>query len=112
LVSPEQRPAHQSAAQRPQHGALGCGRRRFHRPCRGTPAGAELPDEQIVLLEAQEVGFGSSGRNAGFAIDLPHDIGADDYIGDIGVARTTLKLNLSGQSFSRNWWSATRSIAR
>lgn len=58
-----------------------------------------FPDEQIVLLEAQEVGFGSSGRNAGFAIDLPHDIGADDYIGDIGVARTTLKLNLSGQSF-------------
>ncbi len=58
-----------------------------------------FPDEQIVLLEAQEVGFGSSGRNAGFAIDLPHDIGADDYIGDIGVARTTLKLNLSGQSY-------------
>ena len=58
-----------------------------------------FPDDQIVLLEAQEVGFGSSGRNAGFAIDLPHDIGADDYIGDIAIARTTLKLNLSGQSF-------------
>ncbi|MBI6899591.1 FAD-binding oxidoreductase [Pseudomonas putida] len=58
-----------------------------------------FPDEQVVLLEAQEVGYGSSGRNAGFAIDLPHDIGAEDYIGDIGVARNTLKLNLSGQSF-------------
>ncbi|MBI6925340.1 MULTISPECIES: FAD-binding oxidoreductase [Pseudomonas] len=58
-----------------------------------------FPDDQVVLLEAQEVGFGSSGRNAGFAIDLPHDIGADDYIGDIAIARTTLKLNLSGQSF-------------
>ncbi len=60
---------------------------------------SNFPDEQIVLVEAQEVGFGTAGRNAGFAIDLPHDIGAEDYIGDIGVARTTLKLNLSGQSY-------------
>lgn len=56
------------------------------------------PDEEIVLVEAQQVGYGSSGRNAGFAIDLPHDIGADDYIGDIDVAKTVLKLNLSGQA--------------
>lgn len=56
------------------------------------------PEQQIVLIEAQEVGYGSSGRNAGFAIDLPHDIGAEDYIGDIATARTVLKLNLSGQS--------------
>ena len=57
-----------------------------------------FPDEEIVLVEAQEVGFGTSGRNAGFAIDLPHDIGADDYIGDIATARIALKLNLAGQS--------------
>lgn len=57
-----------------------------------------FPDEEIVLIEAQEVGFGSSGRNAGFAIDLPHDIGADDYIGDIKTANISLKLNLAGQT--------------
>ncbi len=57
-----------------------------------------FPDDEIVLVDAQEVGFGSSGRNAGFAIDLPHDIGADDYIGDIDVARMSLKLNLTGQT--------------
>lgn len=57
-----------------------------------------FPSDQIVLIEAQEVGLGSSGRNAGFAIDLPHDIGADDYIGDIGIAKTTMKLNLFGQN--------------
>lgn len=57
-----------------------------------------FPDEEIVLIEAQEVGFGPSGRNAGFAIDLPHDIGADDYIGDIDTAKITMKLNLTGQS--------------
>ncbi|MCA3922772.1 FAD-binding oxidoreductase, partial [Burkholderia sp.] len=34
-------------------------------------------------------------------IDLPHDIGADDYIGDIPTARTTLKLNVLGQTILR-----------
>jgi glycine/D-amino acid oxidase-like deaminating enzyme len=57
-----------------------------------------FPNEEIVLIDAQEVGFGTSGRNAGFAIDLPHDIGADDYIGDIAIARSTLKLNRLGQT--------------
>jgi len=57
-----------------------------------------FPHDGIVLIEAQEVGFGSSGRNAGFAIDLPHDIGADDYIGDIATAKISLKLNLLGQT--------------
>jgi len=56
-----------------------------------------FPHDEIVLVEAQEVGFGTSGRNAGFAIDLPHDIGAEDYIGDIDIAKTILKLNLGGQ---------------
>lgn len=60
-----------------------------------------FPGDEIVLIEAQEVGFGTSGRNAGFAIDLPHDIGAEDYIGDIGIAKTTLKLNLMGQNLLR-----------
>ena len=59
-------------------------------------------NEEIVLVEAQEIGFGTSGRNAGFAIDLPHDIGAEDYIGDLDVAKTTLKLNLLGQSILRS----------
>jgi len=58
-----------------------------------------FPNDEIVLIEAQEVGFGTSGRNAGFAIDLPHDIGAEDYIGDIDAAKTVLKLNLGGQSY-------------
>ncbi len=60
-----------------------------------------FPDDEVILVEAQEVGLGPAGRNAGFAIDLPHDIGAEDYIGDIGIARTVLKLNLSGQAYLR-----------
>lgn len=57
-----------------------------------------FPNDEIVLLEAQEVGFGASGRNSGFAIDLPHDIGAPDYIGDPVTARMNLKLNLFAQN--------------
>ncbi|MFR0692740.1 NAD(P)/FAD-dependent oxidoreductase [Enterobacterales bacterium AE_CKDN230030158-1A_HGKHYDSX7] len=61
-----------------------------------------FPLDEIVLVEAQAVGFGTSGRNAGFAIDLPHDIGAEDYIGDIATARTSLKLNLMGQDLLKD----------
>lgn len=62
----------------------------------------KFPDEEIVLIEAQEVGFGTAGRNAGFAIDLPHDIGAEDYIGDIGTAKISLRLNLTGQNYLKD----------
>ena len=35
------------------------------------------PDDHVVLLEAHEAGEGASGRNSGFAIDLPHNVGGD-----------------------------------
>ena len=31
------------------------------------------PTQSVALLEAQQVGEGAHGRNAGFAIDLPHN---------------------------------------
>ncbi len=34
------------------------------------------PDDKVILLEAHEVGEGASGRNSGFAIDLPHNVGS------------------------------------
>ena len=34
------------------------------------------PDDKVVLIEAQEAGEGASGRNSGFAIDLPHNVGS------------------------------------
>ena len=34
------------------------------------------PNDRIVLLEAREVGENASGRNSGFAIDLPHNVGS------------------------------------
>jgi glycine/D-amino acid oxidase-like deaminating enzyme len=34
------------------------------------------PDDRIALIEAGEVGENASGRNSGFAIDLPHNVGS------------------------------------
>ncbi len=34
------------------------------------------PDDRIILIEAGEVGENASGRNSGFAIDLPHNVGS------------------------------------
>ncbi|MDH4612633.1 FAD-dependent oxidoreductase [Pseudomonas sp. BN102] len=31
-----------------------------------------LPQSRIVLVDAQRIGYGASGRNSGFVIDLPH----------------------------------------
>ena len=39
------------------------------------------PDDRIVVLEAHEAAEGASGRNSGFAIDLPHNVG----VGGVGV---------------------------
>ena len=33
---------------------------------------AHRPDWRIILVEAQRVGDGASGRNSGFVVDLPH----------------------------------------
>ena len=34
------------------------------------------PDQHVVLIEAGAVGENASGRNSGFAIDLPHNVGS------------------------------------
>ena len=34
------------------------------------------PEDRIVLIEAHEAGENASGRNSGFAIDLPHNTGS------------------------------------
>lgn len=39
------------------------------------------PDDRIVLLEASLVADGPAGRNSGFMIDLPHDLGSANYTG-------------------------------
>ena len=40
------------------------------------------PDDTVVVLDAQPVGWGAAGRNSGFMIDLPHHLQSSDYSGD------------------------------
>lgn len=49
------------------------------------------PGERIVILDAQEVAKGASGRNSGFMIDVPHSLSSGDYsVGD--AASTALEI--------------------
>ncbi|HKL45166.1 MAG TPA: FAD-dependent oxidoreductase, partial [Roseovarius sp.] len=34
------------------------------------------PDEKIILIDAGQAGENASGRNSGFGIDLPHNVGS------------------------------------
>jgi glycine/D-amino acid oxidase-like deaminating enzyme len=49
------------------------------------------PADHIVVLDARSVGDGASGRNSGFAIDLPHHAGGD--LRHLDGARRALRLN-------------------
>ena len=53
------------------------------------------PDDKIILLEANQVGENASGRNSGFAIDLPHNVGSsmeelEDSHRFMALARTAI----------------------
>ncbi|MEM7280459.1 MAG: FAD-dependent oxidoreductase, partial [Pseudomonadota bacterium] len=37
------------------------------------------PNAEVTLIDAQAIGFGASGRNSGFMIDLPHELQSHDY---------------------------------
>ena len=49
------------------------------------------PTARIALIDAQPVGWGSSGRNSGFIIDLPHKFDLESR--DIDRLRAVMRLN-------------------
>jgi glycine/D-amino acid oxidase-like deaminating enzyme len=49
------------------------------------------PSDSIALIEAHEIGENASGRNSGFAIDLPHDVGASPA--QFETSRRRIRLN-------------------
>ncbi len=51
------------------------------------------PDDRIVVLDAQRIGWGAAGRNSGFMIDLPHDLQSKDYSGGTTRDRNQIKMN-------------------
>ncbi len=50
-----------------------------------------MPQARILLLDAQRVGYGASGRNSGFVIDLPHKMALEHP--DPGHKQRLLGLN-------------------
>jgi glycine/D-amino acid oxidase-like deaminating enzyme len=49
------------------------------------------PDDKIVVLDASEVGKGTSGRNSGFMIDVPHNLSSGEY-SSAGAAAARLEM--------------------
>lgn len=63
---------------------------------------AELrPSAKILLIDGQRVGEGTSGRNSGFIIDLPHNVDAQN-LDDLAANRRTQRLNLAAISELRS----------
>ena len=59
------------------------------------------PSLRVVLLEAGHIAEGSSGRNSGFMIDLPHDLASDNYAGDaLESDRAAIALNRKAIAFA------------
>lgn len=61
------------------------------------------PQIRVAVLEASPLADGSSGRNSGFMIDLPHDIQSEDYAGKgVSADKTIIGLNRAAINFARS----------
>jgi glycine/D-amino acid oxidase-like deaminating enzyme len=59
------------------------------------------PDDKIVVLDASEVGKGTSGRNSGFMIDVPHNLAGGEYSsGEVNATRLEMAQNRSAIVFA------------
>ncbi len=64
---------------------------------------AELePQARVLLLDASTVGDGSSGRNSGFLINLPHNTGMSGHGSPIEVARKQMALYNTGLAWLKS----------
>ena len=93
-ILPEPPPARRlSGGQRAKWVVLGAG---FTGLAAARRLAEALPGEEIFLIEAGRVGHGASGRNSGFVIDLPHNVGPADHAGDTDHDRKEMRLNRFG----------------
>lgn len=58
------------------------------------------PHDQVVVLEAQRIAWGSAGRNSGFMVDLPHDIASHSYVGGLAEDRKQIRMNRAAISYA------------
>ncbi len=60
------------------------------------------PDDKIVILEASEVGKGTSGRNSGYMIDVPHNLSSSEYSsGAADITRREMAQNRYAIEFAK-----------
>ncbi len=59
------------------------------------------PNARIALIEAQRLGWGSSGRNSGFMIDLPHNLNSESYTGAMDGDRKLIRLNRAAIAYAK-----------
>lgn len=60
------------------------------------------PGERIVVLDARELAQGPAGRNSGFMIDVPHNLGSGEYSsGDAGGTMLEMAQNRLAIAFAK-----------
>ena len=62
----------------------------------------ELTKDKVTLIEASEIASGPAGRNSGFMIDLPHELGSGSYQDTIERDKLHVKLNRYALDFALN----------
>ena len=58
--------------------------------------------DKVIVLDAGRIGTGPAGRNSGFMIDLPHELGDDGYAGAIDADLKQISLNRHAQEFAKS----------
>ncbi|MHA3903000.1 NAD(P)/FAD-dependent oxidoreductase [Castellaniella sp. WN] len=59
------------------------------------------PEDRIVVLDAQEIAIGASGRNSGFMIDVPHNLTSGNYsVGGAASSQLEIRQNRMAIAFA------------
>ena len=59
-----------------------------------------VPQDRIMVVDAQRMGWGAAGRNSGFMIDLPHELGGENYGGSREHDFKQIRMNRAAIEFS------------
>ena len=59
-----------------------------------------VPGERIFVVEGQRVGWGATGRNSGFMIDLPHELSSENYAGGRDHDLKQIRMNRAAIEFA------------
>ena len=60
------------------------------------------PKDSIIVLEARRIAEGPAGRNSGFMIDLPHNLTAQDYVGELNSDVMQTRMNRHAIDFAES----------